>query len=117
MHLPPTPLPPPVVSRVMSHYTYDKLYRLVAVDYSDGRYFHYTYDAVGNRLSEEKCALLPCGTPITNTYTYDAANRLASVNGQAYTSDDNPHPRRFGDFAATCSVTARTPTPTMPPTS
>ncbi len=30
-----------------------------------------------------KCAVLPCGTPITNTYVYDNANRLTFVNGTA----------------------------------
>ncbi|MGD8456596.1 MAG: hypothetical protein PVF83_09450 [Anaerolineales bacterium] len=33
-------------------YTYDPLYRLTAADYDTGIYFHYTYDAVGNRLSQ-----------------------------------------------------------------
>jgi RHS repeat-associated protein len=63
-------------------YTYDPLYRLTAADYSDGTYFHYTYDAVGNRLSET--------TQLgTTTYIYDAANRLTSVNGVTYTYDNN----------------------------
>ena len=44
---------------------------------------------MGNRLTETKCALLPCGAPVTNTYMYDIANRLTSVNGQTYTWDDN----------------------------
>ena len=44
-------------------YTYDPLYRSVAADYSDGEYFHYTYDAVGNRLTQE----MQSGT---NTYQY-----------------------------------------------
>ncbi len=70
-------------------YVYDKLYRLTAADYSDGRYIHYTYDPVGNRLSEVKCAILPCTTPVTNTYEYDAANRLTQVNSQAYAWDNN----------------------------
>ena len=34
-------------------YTYDSLYRLTAADYDNSFYFHYTYDAVGNRLSQE----------------------------------------------------------------
>jgi YD repeat-containing protein len=63
-------------------YAYDPLGRLTAADYGDGIYFHYTYDAVGNRLTET--------TPVgTTTYTYDAANRLATVNGVAYTWDNN----------------------------
>jgi len=82
------PMPSPVVTTTIS-YVYDPLYRLKEANYSDGRYFHYTYDAVDNRLTETKCAILPCGTPITNTYTYDSANRLTSVNGQTYTWDNN----------------------------
>ena len=50
-------------------YTYDPLNRLTAADYDDGTYFHYNYDAVGNRLSE----VTDAGT---NTYVYDVANRL-----------------------------------------
>ncbi|MBM4425544.1 MAG: hypothetical protein FJ030_19565 [Chloroflexi bacterium] len=33
--------------------------------------------------------MVPCTVPITNTYTYDSANRLTSVNGQPYTWDNN----------------------------
>jgi len=78
-----------VVEQTTINYVYDPLYRLTEANYSDGLYFRYTYDAVGNRLTEKKCAILPCGTPITNTYTYDIANRLTSVNGQTYTWDNN----------------------------
>jgi YD repeat-containing protein len=49
-------------------YTYDTLGRLTAADYSDGRFYHYTYDNVGNRLSQ------------TIQYTYDDA-REASPKG------------------------------------
>jgi RHS repeat-associated protein len=63
-------------------YGYDPLERLTAADYSDGSFFHYTYDAAGNRLSET--------TPSeSNLYTYDDANRLANVNGVAYAWDAN----------------------------
>ena len=78
----------PVVTTTIT-YVYDPLYRLKEANYSDSRYFHYTYDSVGNRLTETKCAILPCGTPVTNTYVYDNANRLTSVNGQTYQWDDN----------------------------
>jgi len=68
-------------------YTYDSLYRLTDAVYSNGFEFHYTYDPVGNRLTQTTCAPgVPCSTTM---YGYDAANRLTSVNGQAYTWDNN----------------------------
>ena len=63
-------------------YTYDPLYRLTAADYSDGTYFHYTYDAVGNRLTQ----VTGVGT---DTYVYDDANRLIIVDGITHTWDAN----------------------------
>jgi RHS repeat-associated protein len=68
-------------------YTYDSLYRLTDAVYSNGFEFHYTYDPVGNRLTQTTCAPgVPCST---TTYEYDPANRLIAVNGQAYKWDDN----------------------------
>lgn len=63
-------------------YTYDPLYRLKSADYSTGDYYHYTYDAVGNRLSEI--------TPLaTKNFVYDNANRLAIASGIDYVFDAN----------------------------
>jgi hypothetical protein len=75
-------------------YTYDPLYRLTAVDYSTGPYFHYTYDGLGNRLTQ---------ATITNTtvYTYDIANRLTNVGAQAYTWDNNGNLLNDGVFTYT----------------
>jgi YD repeat-containing protein len=67
-------------------YTYDALYRLTAAEYSTGEVFEYTYDAVGNRLSQ---TVTIDETPVTTTYTYDDANRLSQVGAQAYTWDNN----------------------------
>jgi len=58
------------------------LYRLTSADYLTGDFYHYTYDAVGNRLSEETQLA-------TKNYVYDEANSLASVDGVNYTFDDN----------------------------
>lgn len=63
-------------------YTYDPLYRLTEADYSDGTFFHYEYDANGNRTAE----ITQQGRVES---VYDAANRLASVGGVAYTWDNN----------------------------
>ena len=79
--LAPLGVPLTTTHRVIS-YTYDSLYRLITTTYSSGEYYHYTYDAVGNRQS------LTTHQDVVN-YQYDAANRLTSVNGQAYTWDDN----------------------------
>ncbi|MDP1624666.1 MAG: hypothetical protein Q8L64_02745 [bacterium] len=77
-----THFPLPVLQSVTIDYTYDALYRLTAAEYSDGKYYHYAYDSVGNRLNEE--------THLgTTTYAYDIANRLASVNSTSYTWDNN----------------------------
>ncbi len=64
------------------HYSCDPLQRLTgATTYT----FAYAYDAVGNRMAQTQT--------LTNTlvthYIYDAADRLTSVNGQAYTWDAN----------------------------
>jgi RHS repeat-associated protein len=67
---------------VVIDYAYDPLYRLTAADYSTGEFFHYSYDAVGNRLSQDTLAG-------PNTYGYDIANRLIEVDGVAYTWDAN----------------------------
>jgi hypothetical protein len=75
----PTGIPAPQAgySETTTTYTYDLLYRPTAADYSTGEYFHYTYDSVGNRLTEETAAG-------TKNHTYDIANRLTSVAGMNY---------------------------------
>jgi RHS repeat-associated protein len=67
---------------VTINYTYDPLYRLTAADYSDGKFYHYAYDSVGNRLTASDQSSV-------TSYQYDSANRLASVNGVTYTFDAN----------------------------
>jgi YD repeat-containing protein len=67
---------------VTIQYQYDPLDRLTQANYDDGSYFHYGYDAVGNRLSQTT-------QNGTTGYTYDNANRLTSVGGQTYTWDNN----------------------------
>jgi RHS repeat-associated protein len=67
---------------VTINYGYDKLNRLTEANYSDGRFYHYSYDQVGNRLTASD-------QYSTTAYVYDDANRLASVNGQPYTYDNN----------------------------
>jgi len=67
-------------------YTYDPLNRLTSADYSDGDSYSYTYDAVGNRLSQDDVV---GGLPTSLEYTYDEANRLTAVGSVSYTWDAN----------------------------
>ena len=78
-----TPTPPGYVT---INYVYDSLYRLKEANYSNGDYYHYTYDAVGNRKSQNSFV---DGLSSTIEYDYDDANRLIDVNGVTYTWDDN----------------------------
>ena len=74
------------VGETISHtitYGYDPLYRLTLGSSSDGDLFQYTYDAVGNRLTETTIG------GVTINYTYDNANRLTGVDGTTYTWDAN----------------------------
>jgi RHS repeat-associated protein len=77
----PAPQAGEVITRVID-YSYDPLYRLTGADYDDGTFFHYTYDAVGNRITQATLAG-------TNNYVYDIANRLIEVDGVSYTWDAN----------------------------
>ncbi|MEW5938462.1 MAG: RHS repeat-associated core domain-containing protein [Chloroflexota bacterium] len=74
-----TPIPTGLVTIT---YAYDPLQRLTSADYSTGEYYHYTYDSVGNRLTETT-------NEDWKTYVYDSANRLTSANGVTYTFDAN----------------------------
>ncbi len=67
-------------------YTYDPLGRLTAADYSTGDYYHYSYDEVGNRLSQDSSA---ANQETTTHYTYDIANRMTQAGNTAYSWDDN----------------------------
>jgi len=67
-------------------YTLDPLYRLTAANYSTGDYFHYTYDYVGNRLTQAKSVN---GVQSSDMYVYNVANQLSSVNGVNFTWDAN----------------------------
>ena len=63
-------------------YSYDPLNRLTAAEYSDDQSYQFVYDPVGNRVEQTT----PAGT---DTYYYDAANRLTDMNEAHYTWDNN----------------------------
>ena len=73
--------------RAVINYTYDGLYRLTKANSTGAMTttFEYAYDPVGNRTAQTATIT----STVVTAYQYDAANRLASVNGQAYTWDDN----------------------------
>lgn len=58
---------------LVTHYTYDSLYRLVQVTYPDGEIVTYEYDPSGNRT-----AMASSRTGKT-TYTYDPVGRLVQL--------------------------------------
>jgi len=87
--LPNAAFPNPALQQSTSqtiNYVYDPLQRLTQANYSNGDYYHYTYDAVGNRLTQNKSII---GLVTTDTSVYDNANRVQSVNGVTYTFDAN----------------------------
>ncbi len=81
-----TPTGTPENGITIINYDYDALYRLTSADYSSGDAYAYTYDAVGNRLSQES---MVDSVPSTVNYAYDDANRLTTAGGQTYTFDAN----------------------------
>lgn len=48
----PTATPASQSGSIAINYIYDPLYRLEEANYSTGDYYHYTYDAVGNRETQ-----------------------------------------------------------------
>ena len=76
-------LTPPVGSGPLTiNYTYDPLNRLTAADYSNGMYYRYTYDSVGNRLTQQAQQGM-------TDYAYDFANRLTHADAVNYSWDNN----------------------------
>lgn len=72
-------------------YTYDDLNRLTKVVYPAfgalaARTVEYTYDAVGNRLTEK---VTQGGIVTTTSSTYNADDRLVTMGGSSFTYDDN----------------------------
>jgi len=67
-------------------YQYDSLNQLVKETLLDGTTISYEYDSVGNRTKKVETKGT---TATTTTYSYDAANQLTGVNGQAYSYDAN----------------------------
>jgi YD repeat-containing protein len=73
---------------------------LTEAAYSDGTFFAYAYDAVGNREAMTT-------TAGTVAYTYDAANRLTGVGGETYTWDERGNLTHDGTFTYTYDAAGR----------
>ena len=63
-------------------YQYDALSRLKNATDSNGQAYAYTYDKAGNRTSQTVAG-------VTTPYLYDAADRLTSAGGVAFSWNDN----------------------------
>ncbi len=57
-------------------YVYDKQYRIAKVTYADGNTGTYTFDAVGDRLTDAETGACP---PCSISYTYDGDHRLTQT--------------------------------------
>jgi len=79
---------------------------LKEANYSNGNYYRYTYDAVGNRKTQ---TTFIGGLTSTTTYNYDHANRLTDVNGVSYEYDFNGNTSTSSVQA--CSMMGSTPIP------
>jgi RHS repeat-associated protein len=85
---------------VVTNYYYDDLYRLTSAAITGGTTSSWTYDNVGNRLSQ-------VAGGVTTSYTYNAANRLLTVNGAAVTSNANGSVTAYGSDTYTWDVRNR----------
>jgi RHS repeat-associated protein len=77
------------VNGAVTDYGYDDLYRLTAVVVGGVTQQSWTYDKVGNRLTQ-------ISGGVTTNYTYNNANRLLTVNGAAVTHDANGNLTAYG---------------------
>ena len=76
-------------------YAYDRLDRLTQAAYGDGSGESFAYDPAGNRTSLSTTG--PGGSAGSTTfYTYDAANRLQNVGGEAVSWDGNGNQKSKG---------------------
>jgi RHS repeat-associated protein len=74
-------------------YTYDKSEQIIKEVRPNGDVIEYTYDEVGNRLTKK---VTKGSTITTNSYTYDAANQLSTINGSSVTHDENGNLKNDG---------------------
>ncbi len=71
------------------NYAYDGLYRLKSTEYREGlsfaRRYDYTYDLLGNRLTEQQ--RIGTGSPTTIVSVFNSANQIVTRSGVSYTYD------------------------------
>jgi YD repeat-containing protein len=88
------------VNGAATDYAQDDLTRLTAVVVGGVTQQSWTYDKVGNRLTQ-------VAGGITANYTYNNANRLLTVNGAAVTHDANGNLTAYGTDTYTWDVRGR----------
>jgi RHS repeat-associated protein len=97
-------------------YAYDNMDRLAGVCFQAGTcpggadpFVRWSYDGVGNRLTEVR----PAGT---TSYTYNAADELTQAGSTAYTYDQNGNQLSAGSRTFTYDLANRLKTTTLAPT-
>ncbi|HEX3554612.1 MAG TPA: RHS repeat-associated core domain-containing protein [Thermoanaerobaculia bacterium] len=70
----------------VTSYIYDVLGRLASVTYPDGKQVSYTYDKLGNRLTQ---TTVQVGSSTVVNYTYDQDNRLLKAGNEVFAYDAN----------------------------
>lgn len=95
-------------------YTYDELYRITGITYSDGGAQNFAYDATGNRSSETRDG-------ITKNFTYDIADQLTNAGDGVRTYNANGELTKIGshlgftwDVRGKLTQVTTTPTNTAP---
>lgn len=101
---------------VTKTFGYDGMDRLTSVCFQAGScpggsdpFIRWSYDGVGNRLSEQR----PAGT---TSYAYDARDRLLSAGATSYSYDQNGNELSAGSRTFTWDLANRLKTTTLSPT-
>lgn len=101
---------------VTKTFGYDNMDRLTSVCFQSGTcpggsdpFIRWTYDGVGNRLTEQR----PAGTA---GYSYDARDRLLSAGATSYTYDQNGNQLSAGTRTFTWDLANRLKTTALAPT-
>lgn len=95
----------------LAMYTYDALGRVIAANYPEGKSYSYTYNAVGNRLTNNE-------NGIAGTQTYNNDNQMTAKGSRTFTYDNQGNQITDGSKALTFDFdnklkTWNSPSPSM----